>query len=126
MNGGHTSALVRVRKGQTLFRKSLIDRYGTICAFTGRCPLEVLEAAHLYSYASVGEHHEHGGLLLRRDLHRLFDRGKLAVHPRSLVIDIAVELHSYPLYQQLHGTKLQVSVNASQREWLGEHWKQHR
>ena len=126
INGGHTSVLVRARKGQTLFRKALIDRYGTTCAFTGECPLEVLEAAHLYSYASVGEHHEHGGLLLRRDLHRLFDCGKVAVHPSALVLDVAEELHSYSLYQQLHGSKLQVRISASQREWLGAHWKQHR
>lgn len=35
INGGHTSAMARVRKGQALFRKSLIGRYGTKCAFTG-------------------------------------------------------------------------------------------
>ncbi|WP_407080019.1 HNH endonuclease [Arthrobacter jinronghuae] len=117
---------MRVRKGQTLFRKSLIDRYGTTCAFTGECPLEVLEAAHLYSYGAVGEHHEYGGLLLRRDLHRLFDCGKVAVNPASLVLDIADELHSYVLYQQLHGSKLRVGISASQRGWLEDHWKQHR
>lgn len=74
-------------------------------------PLEVLEAAHLYSYASVGEHYEYGGLLLRRDLHRLF---------------VANGLHPYALYQQLHGSKLKVGVNANQREWLADHWAQHR
>lgn len=126
ITGGHTSALVRVRKGQTLFRKSLIDRYGMTCAFTGGCPLEVLEAAHLYSYASIGEHHEHGGLLLRRDLHRLFDYGKVAVHPTSLTLDVADELHPYSVYQQLHGTALKVGINASQRQWFDEHWKLHR
>lgn len=124
INGGHTSAMVRVRQGQSLFRKSLIDRYGTICAFTGESPLEVLEAAHLYSYASVGEHHE--GLLLRRDLHRLFDSGKIAVHPISLVLDVADELHPFSLYQQLNGNKLKVRVNANQRKWLADHWAQHR
>jgi N-acyl homoserine lactone hydrolase len=45
-----------------------------------------LEAAHLYSYAASGVHHLDGGLLMRRDVHRLFDLGHHAVRPNSLTL----------------------------------------
>ena len=69
--GGHQQAIVRVRLGQREFRSKLLAEHGSVCAFSGPVPTDVLEAAHLYSYATVGEHHDEGGLLLRRDLHRL-------------------------------------------------------
>ena len=79
---GHRQTLTRVRIGQAAFRKQLLDQFGEVCALTGPCPAEVLEAGHLYSYSKLGRHHKHGGLLLRRDVHALFDRGRLAVDPR--------------------------------------------
>lgn len=72
LGGGHRRVIVRVRVGQAAFRTRLLKLYGPVCAMTGPGPLSALEAAHLYSYAREGEHYERGGLLLRRDLHRLF------------------------------------------------------
>lgn len=124
--GGHTTATVRVRKGQANFRKKLLETYGEHCAFSGPTPAVVLEAAHLYSYADTGDHNG-GGFLLRRDLHTLFDEGLLAVHPKTLILDVADEIAPYPLYQALHGQPLKVShVTPKQRDWLNEHWKIHR
>ncbi|MGY4720072.1 HNH endonuclease [Naumannella huperziae] len=96
------------------------------CAFTGEAPTRVLEAGHLYSYAQLGVHHEHGGLLLRRDIHRLFDDGWLAVDPESLRIDVANPLESYPQYARLHDQRLRADVQDSQVQWLSHHWKEHR
>lgn len=81
--GGHRQARVRVRVGQGGFRQRLLATQGPVCAFTGPGPAAALEAAHLYSYAAVGQHHDDGGLLLRRDVHRLFDQGDIAVDPRT-------------------------------------------
>ncbi|MGW1765326.1 HNH endonuclease [Streptomyces sp. NPDC002073] len=124
--GGHTKATVRVRKGQASFRKQLLDTYGENCAFTGPTPASVLEAAHLYSYAATGDHNG-GGLLLRRDLHRLFDLGLLAVDPDNLTLDVAADIQKYPLYTGLHQQPLSTTnLIPKQRKWLKAHWKMHR
>lgn len=124
--GGHKERTVRVRIGQHNFRKALVDKYGAICAFTGAGPLPTLEAGHLYSYAEAGEHHQDGGWLLRRDVHRLFDLGFLAVNPQSLQIDVHPSLGQYSIYRDLHGEQLHVKVTVDQKKWLIEHWNAHR
>lgn len=58
---GHILEIVRVRRGQRQFREHLLGAQGETCAFTGEAPARVLEAGHLYSYAELGVHHEHGG-----------------------------------------------------------------
>lgn len=123
---GHTLATVRVRRGQQAFRENLLQTFGEVCAFTGEAPSRVLDAGHLYSYAELGEHHEHGGLLLRRDIHRLFDDGSLAINPSNLEIDISDALGPYPQYASLRKQHLKVRVNEQQTEWLQKHWSQYR
>lgn len=124
--GGHKERTVRVRVGQHHFRKFLVDKYGPVCAFTGLSPLPTLEAGHLYSYAKSGEHHSDGGWLMRRDVHRLFDLGFLAVNPQSFQIDVHPSLSDYLMYQDLHEQKLHVKVTQKQHQWLVEHWNAHR
>lgn len=125
IRGGHAVRPVRVRLGQSDFRKKLLDRYGPRCAFTGDLHQAVLEACHLYSYAKVGRHHEHGGILLRRDLHTLFDRGDLAVDSVGL-IDVSEPFRDFSIYGDLHGKPLAVDTNTKQAEWFGLHWAMHR
>jgi hypothetical protein len=124
--GGHQQTLVRVRVGQGYFRRRLLDLYGSMCALSGPLPSDVLEAAHLYSYAQIGVHHEHGGLLLRRDLHRLFDIGLLAVHPVRLTVDVDPVLMPFPPYSTLHDAPLTVKVPRDVVRWLGIHWERSR
>jgi hypothetical protein len=125
IGGGHSTRQVKVRIGQPAFRAELIGKYGSVCAFTGSAPREALEACHLYSYAEIGRHDVEGGLLLRRDLHRLFDQGLLAVSPRG-TIDVAERLMQFKLYAALQGQSLSVRVSAGQREWLALHWAEWR
>ncbi|MDX3099035.1 HNH endonuclease [Streptomyces sp. ME19-03-3] len=124
--GGHVTATIRVRKGQPAFRKHLLDTFGEVCAFTGPAPVQALEAAHLYSYAANGAHHKGGGLLLRRDLHRLFDLGLIAVNPQTKTLHLAYTLKTYPDYAKLDGVPLTVTVTADHRKWLAKHWDMHR
>lgn len=123
---GHRLEIVRVRRGQRQFREHLLASQGESCAFTGEAPSRVLEAGHLYSYAQLGVHHEHGGLLLRRDVHRLFDDGWLAVDPGTLRVDVADPLEAYPQYARLHDQRLRADLHDTQVEWLGHHWAEHR
>ena len=124
--GGHGERVVRVRMGQAAFRSKLLASYGPVCAFTGPTPPAALEAAHLYSYAKIGVHHDQGGLLIRRDLHRLFDAGLLAVNPETVRVDVSPELGIYKSYTLLHDDELRVELTSRQREWLAAHSQLHR
>jgi hypothetical protein len=124
--GGHVMATVRVRVGQRGFRENLLRRQGSICAFSGPAPETVLEAGHLYSYAALGVHDQHGGLLLRRDLHRLFDDGHLAVWAATLTIDVSPSARAFDQYGSLHGQTLRIPISEGQQLWLEKHWAQHR
>ena len=123
--GGHKQATVRVRVGQPAFRRRLIDEFGAVCAFTGPAPLSTLEACHLYSYAAIGEHRDQGGLLLRRDIHRLFDLGLLAVDPKTMCIHVSEELVDFPAYAGLAGNQLSQPVTGGRKKWLADHWREH-
>ena len=124
--GGHRKAVVRVRIGQPAFRKRLLAEFNDVCAFTGPAPRDVLEGAHLYSYAANGRHHNSGGLLMRRDIHRLFDLGHIAVNPASLLIDVAPAIQQFPSYVALHGQQVQVRLDQQHRSWLQKHWDTYR
>ena len=73
---------VRRRLGQGAFRSLITDVYSRRCAVTGERALPVLEAAHVKPVAEGGRHEVGNGLLLRADLHKLFDRGYLTVDER--------------------------------------------
>jgi hypothetical protein len=124
--GGHRTVTTRVRIGQGGFRKALVTRYGYRCAITGDQPPSTLDAAHLYMYAEHGVHDDHGGFMLRRDVHRLFDLGLLCVHPLTLAVDLHADLLRFPSYSALHGQKLGVPVSEASRTWLRSHWDTHR
>jgi putative restriction endonuclease len=76
-----TPYLASVRLGQGSFRVLVMDTYHRRCAVTGEKTLPVLQAAHIRPYAKGGEHRVDNGLLLREDLHTLFDRGYVTVKP---------------------------------------------
>ncbi len=73
--------LVQPRLGQGTFRIGVLDAYGRACAITQEHSLPVLEAAHIKSYANDGPHEVSNGILMRADLHRLFDTGYITISP---------------------------------------------
>jgi putative restriction endonuclease len=77
------------RLGQGSFRLMITEAYQSRCAITSERTLPALEAAHIHRYSHGGDHSLPNGLLLRSDLHRLFDRGYLAVDPNSLKIMVS-------------------------------------
>ncbi|MEU5407420.1 HNH endonuclease [Nocardia asteroides] len=101
--GGVSYRETPVRKNQDKFRRRLLQRDGIRCAVTGAAPARVLEAAHLRGYAKHRTHELSEGLLLRRDIHALFDDYLLAIHPTELKVVVAPTLAGYPAYQALHG-----------------------
>jgi putative restriction endonuclease len=83
---------MRPRLGQGTFRVLVTDAYDRRCALTNEKVLPVLEAAHIRSYAEDGPHRVDNGILLRSDLHILFDRGYLTVTP-SLRVEVSRRIH---------------------------------
>lgn len=73
--------LIAPRLGQGGFRLAVTAAYDRACAVTGEHSLPALEAAHIRPFAEGGSHSVSNGLLLRSDLHRLFDRNYLTVTP---------------------------------------------
>ena len=67
------SYAMRVRKGQQRFRRALQTLYAGKCAFTGTSEESVLEACHIIPHARTGNDSPDNGLLLRSDIHVLFD-----------------------------------------------------
>jgi putative restriction endonuclease len=108
--------LVRPRIGQGVFRIAVTDAYGRACAATGEHSLPALEAAHIKPYAAEGPHDVTNGLLLRSDLHRLFDKGYVTV-TQDLRIEVSGRLkEDYSngrSYYPLHGQRITVPVESS-------------
>jgi putative restriction endonuclease len=102
---------VAPRLGQGTFRVAVTEAYGRACAATGEHSLPALDAAHIRSYSDEGPHEVRNGVLLRADLHRLFDQGYVTITTdqrlevsRRLREDYSNGRSYYPL----HGAQLQV------------------
>lgn len=74
-----TQAMATRRLGQQAFQVLVLAAYGRRCAVTGDRIRPVLQAAHIRPVAVGGQHQVDNGLLLRSDVHTLFDRGYLGV-----------------------------------------------
>jgi hypothetical protein len=70
------------RLGQSTFRVAVTNAYGA-CAVSGEHSLPALEAAHVQPYAAGGQHSLRNGMLLRADIHRLYDKGYVTVTSSS-------------------------------------------
>lgn len=77
-----------LRRGQQQFRRKLLKRYGQSCMVTGCALVDLLDAAHIWPYRGSGDNHLENGLVLRTDIHTLFDLDLLGVHPDNLEIQL--------------------------------------
>ncbi len=101
--------LARARLGQGAFRILVTDAYHRRCAVTGERTLPVLEAAHIKPYSESGPNFVRNGLLLRSDIHKLFDIGYVTISPdmRVIVSDkIKEEYENGREYYAHHGQRL--------------------
>jgi hypothetical protein len=99
---------IALRRGRAKFRARLIRRYGTCCQIS-RCDfLGLVEAAHIRPYAATEDNGAQNGLLLRSDLHTLFDLGLLGIEPQTLLIKFHPTLHAAG-YAEFEGCTLFVN-----------------
>jgi putative restriction endonuclease len=110
--------LVQPRLGQGAFRVMVTDNYDRRCAMTSERTLPALEAAHIRPYSDGGEHAPSNGLLLRRDLHALFDGGYVTVTP-ELKVEVSPrireEFDNGRHYYELHGQSILVPKEVMHR-----------
>lgn len=120
------SVLIRPRLGQGSFRVLVTDTYERRCAVTAEKALPVLEAAHIKPVAEHGAHRIDNGLLLRSDVHTLFDRGYVTVSPdyrfrvsRRLKDDFDNGKHYYHFQDQQIGlpSRIEDRPNREFLEW---------
>ncbi|MEP7219684.1 MAG: HNH endonuclease [Bacteroidota bacterium] len=101
--------LMRARLGQSSFRVAVIEAHHRRCALTGEKTLPVLTAAHIKPYAEEGPHQVSNGLLLRSDLHLLFDRGLITISP-EYAIEVSGRIRELyengRIYYALHGKEI--------------------
>jgi putative restriction endonuclease len=105
---------VEPRLGQGSFQAAVLDAYGRRCAVTGEKVVPALEAAHIRAYGDGGEHRVDNGLLLRRDVHALFDRGYITVTPDLGVMvsqRLRTDFDNGADYLALHGSRLRHTSN---------------
>ena len=121
--------LVQPRLGQGAFRLLVTDAYQRRCAVTGERTLPVLDAAHIRPYAELGPHRLENGILLRKDLHALFDAGYVTVTP-SLELRVSrrirEEFENGRDYYALEGSSVRLPMppapppSAEYLEWHGD------
>jgi len=107
------SRSIAQRRGQPKFRKDLLEAYGYCCAITGCDAEEALEAAHIIPYCETEDNTIYNGLLLRADIHTLFDLNLIAIAPghhypddrENLIVYVAPTLR-HTSYGKLHNNQM--------------------
>jgi putative restriction endonuclease len=115
------------RLGQGSFRILVTDAYDRQCAITNERTLPALDAAHIKPYSKSGQHVVSNGILMRRDLHALFDRGYVTISP-SMNVEVSrrikEEFENGRDYYRFHGSKIRLPSdpqNSPSRDYLEWH-----
>jgi len=93
------------RQGQPAFRRKLLQNYQGKCAITGCNLPQVLEAAHIHPYQGEHTNHPGNGILLRADLHTLFDLYLITIDDETLKVIVSPALQGTE-YKILHNKKI--------------------
>jgi len=120
-----TLAEIAVRRGQPGFRRALLAAYARQCAVTGSTTEQVLEAAHIFPYRGEHTNVTENGLLLRSDVHTLFDLFRLTVvlEGGEYVVRVSPDV-AEENYRALDGRRLSGPVSRRDRP-SAEHLRQH-
>ncbi len=120
--------MVYPRIGQGAFRVLVTEAYQRRYAITGEKTLPVLDAAHIKPYGQDGPHRTSNGLLLRKDMHTLFDKGYITVD-EDLRIEISKRIKedygNGREYYALHGKELAIVPSSLQERPAREYLRWH-
>lgn len=110
--------LIKPRLGQGAFRIAVTEAYGRQCAISGGKVLPALDAAHIKPYSEGGLHIESNGILLRKDIHSVFDAGYVTIDEQyrfSVSRKIKEVFNNGEEYLRLHGKALRLPDRPSAR-----------
>ena len=93
---------VRERLGQQGFRSAILGAYGGRCAISGCAVPDVLEAAHICPYRGPHTNSAANGILLRADLHALFDRGLVTIDAETTRVRVSPSLEGSEYWRYQH------------------------
>jgi len=112
------------RRGQKKFRNKLLHIYKNTCVITKCSVPAVLEAAHITPYLGEKSNHSSNGILLRADIHTLWDLGMIAINPADMKVNINQVLYG-SIYDEFNFLSLdldfldenQPSIDALKKQW---------
>lgn len=120
--------LINQRKYQTKFRNNLLEIYENKCSISDVFVKEVLEAAHIIGHSESRNNKNSNGILLRADLHILFDKNLLLIHPKKMTIHLHPKIQN-SFYQIYQGKKIRQrkdgtnpGLNYLQEKWVASTW----
>lgn len=123
---------IALRRGQEEFRAALLTAYGKRCALSICDVADALDAAYIFRAMGDGAHAVNNGILLRSDLHTLYDLGRIAIDPFSLQVVTAPALKKTE-YAYLSGLRLRLPLKTEHRpnraalemhlKWAESTWK---
>lgn len=117
------ASIVR-RQGQPEFRRQLLDAYSGRCSITKADVAEALEAAHIVAYKGAETNCLANGILLRADIHTLFDLYLLSICPESYTVKLSLKLLSTS-YKELHDIRINLPLSPDaypSRDALRQHY----
>ncbi|WP_343305526.1 HNH endonuclease signature motif containing protein [Chitinophaga niabensis] len=120
----YITLLKRVRQGQNRLRNNLLYQYSNKCCVTGYGVTEVLKACHIEEHRIGGLNDSKNALLLRSDIHDLWDKNLIGFHPTTLAVHIKDELKETD-YSFLDGQKIAPRKDGSRpdEQLLEKRWE---
>ena len=107
-----TERSVALREGQPEFRRQVIEMYESRCAISSCETVDALEAAHILPYKGKKSNQPWNGILLRADLHLLFDKNLLTIDPENLRVKLDPKLKGTE-YFRFHGVRVRPPIRGS-------------
>jgi len=101
--------LVQIRNGQSIFKGRILKAYNNKCCVTGETIPELLEAAHIQEYRNSNSHNIQNGLLLRVDIHRLYDNNLIFID-RYFIIHVSNYIKD-EYYRQFNLKRIALPIN---------------
>lgn len=110
---------IKQRRGQQSFRSALIAQQAE-CAISGCKIVDILEAAHITAYRNDTHNTTGNGLLLRCDIHTLFDLDLFAIEPDTYTIYFSASIQD-EAYLKYHGRTLMLPYKMN-KDALAARW----
>jgi hypothetical protein len=112
---------IKSRRGQSEFRKALLAKHDGACCISKCGAMAVLEAAHIIPHTEETNYSLTNGLLLRADIHTLYDLNFIGIDASGKV-HVSTSLKNTE-YSQYHGVSIGTSVPKAMADNLAQRFE---